>query len=376
MAHDALFTPLKVGPYELAHRVVMGPLTRMRAAADTNAATELNRQYYEQRASAGGLIIGEASQVDATGRGFPDTPGIHTDEQVTRWRMITDTVHARSGVMFAQLWHTGRVSTSRYQPGGAPAPAPSAIAAAGEAMTPDFRAIPNEVPRALSTGEIREVVGMYRRGAEAALAAGFDGVELHAGFGYLPAQFLNARSNCREDAYGGTPQNRARFVLEIVAELVDVWGADRVAIRMSPFADANDSYDPDPEPTYRFLTEQLAPVGLAYLHAIEPRPGEPGDRGISTSDFFRAWWPGVIIATSGFTPGSGASFVTAGRADAISYGRLFIANPDLPERIRQAAPLNPYDRGTFYGGGEAGYTDYPTLSATAGWSGHAPRTQL
>lgn len=361
MAHASLFTPLQLGRYTLAHRVVMAPLTRMRATPGGNEPRELNAQYYGQRASEGGLIISEATQVVQSGQAYPTTPGLHSDAQVRGWRGVTEAVHAKGGLIFAQLWHTGRVSHSSYQDDGGAPFAPSAVRADGQSLTPDWSLVELEVPRALTLDEIRDLIAGYRLAAANALASGFDGVELHGANGYLLAQFLNGRINQRTDLYGGSAENRARLLLEIVNVVVEVFGADRVGLRLSPFTDVNDGFDPEPEPTYAHVATTLDALGLAYLHVIEPRPGTQADRGVSTADFFRPLWSGTIITADGFTGDSADEFVSAGRADAVAFGRSFIANPDLPERLRRGEELNAYDRTTFNGGTEIGYTDYPAL---------------
>lgn len=360
MPSSHLFAPLQVGRYTLAHRVVLAPLTRMRAAAG-NVPHALNAAYYEQRATKGGLLITEATPVTATGHGYPQTPGIHTDEQVAGWKLVTDAVHAKGGLIFAQIWHVGRISHTSLQPGGALPVSASPIAAAGNALTATWQQVPFETPRALETSEIPALIEAYRQAAKNALAAGFDGVEIHSANGYLLQQFLESRTNTRTDAYGGSIENRARLVLEVVEAVTGVLGADRVGIRLSPFTKANDSGEDDPLPLYTYLIEKLNGFNLAYLHMIEARAenGEPAKLSI---DALRPLWKGVLIAADGFTGPTAENAVATGRADAVAFGRHFIANPDLPERLRVGAELNPYDRNTFYGGDATGYTDYPALA--------------
>jgi N-ethylmaleimide reductase len=368
---DPLFSPLGVGPFTLSHRVVMAPLTRMRAAQPGSLPGPLSALYYAQRASPGGLLISEALPVCDQAYGHPDVPGLHTAEQVEAWRAVTSAVHAEGGVFFAQLWHTGRISHSRYQPDGRPPPGPSAVPAEGDLLLPGAERVPYETPRAMTTDEIRQVVAHYRRAARSAMCAGFDGVELHAANGYLVEQFMQSRSNRRLDEYGGSMANRLRLLCEVVAAMADGVGADRVGVRLSPFGNANGSGEDDPYPLYRQAIKMLAPIGLAYLHLIEPRTSGTGKTDAvrpdqpSASGLYRASWPGVLICAGGFDPDSARECVASGGADAIAFGRHFIANPDLPLRIRLGAPLNAYHRPTFYGGGAVGYTDYPPLPDAA-----------
>jgi N-ethylmaleimide reductase len=363
----SLFTPLQIGPYRLAHRVVMAPLTRMRAGQPGNVPRALNAEYYGQRAAEGGLIIAEASQVSLTAQGMPATPGIHSPEQVAGWRLVTDAIHAKGGLIFLQLWHVGRISHSSHQPNGGLPVAPSAIAAKGNAFTAAFRRAPFETPRALDTAEIQALIESYVQAARNAQAAGFDGVEIHAANGYLLEQFLQTRTNQRTDAYGGSIENRARLVIEVTHAVAAVWGPDRVGIRLSPFGVANDSGEADPVPLYTHVIKELGKLGLAYLHFIEPRASGAGQADVDHKDvpsaakLFRPVWPGVLVAAGNFNQDSAEAAVAAGHADAIAFGRFFISNPDLPERLRSGAPLTPYNRATFYGGGVEGYTDYPRL---------------
>jgi N-ethylmaleimide reductase len=364
MSHAKLFSPLTVGPYRLNHRVVMAPLTRMRALEATVSARTLNVEHYRQRASDGGLIIAEASQISQTGQGYPATPGIHSERQIEGWRDVTDAVHLKGGLIYLQLWHVGRVSHSSLQPNGALPIAPSAIRINGETLTASWKSAPFETPRALETEEIAEVVESFRQGAKNAKLAGFDGVELHGANGYLIEQFLQSRTNQRTDRYGGSIENRCRFLSETVDALVDVWGSDRVAVRLSPYGVANESGDDDPALLYRHVLKQLNPLRLAYLHFIEPRSSGAGRADVnhqnvpSALELFRPDWSGVLIGAGGFNGATAEAAVASGKADAIAFGRAFISNPDLPTRIKLNLPLNPYDRATFYGGESAGYTDY------------------
>ena len=373
---NPLFEPLQLGPYRLAHRVVMAPLTRMRAVPSTNAPRPLNTDYYAQRASEGGLIIAEASQVTPGGRGAPATPGIHTAEQIAGWREITDAVHAKGGIIFLQLWHVGRISHSSHQPdGGAPVSA-SAVKPAGKVLSADFTPVEFETPRALRTEEIPQIVELYAQAARNALEAGFDGVEIHGANGYLLEQFLQSRSNLRDDMYGGSIENRARFLLDVARAVIAVWGAERVGVRLSPYGVANDSGETDPGPLYTYVIGELAKLGCVYLHLIEPRASGAGQREVdhqdvpSASKLYRALWPNVLIAAGNYKPETAQAAVAEGTADAIAFGRFFISNPDLPDRLREGVPFTPYNRKTFYGGEAEGYTDY--APHVAGVAGNAP----
>lgn len=367
MAESPLFQPLRLGPYQLAHRVVMAPLTRMRATRPGNSPNALNAQYYGQRASKGGLIIAEASQVMPSGQGVPGSPGIHSQDQVDGWKSVVQAVHEKGGLVFLQLWHVGRISHSSHQPDGGLPTAPSAVAAAGRALTADFEPVPFETPRSLRLDEIPEIVASYAQAARNALAAGFDGVEVHGANGYLLEQFLQSRSNQRTDEYGGSIPNRARLMIEVTQAVARVWGPQRVGIRLSPYGVANDSGEDDPIPLYSHVIAELDRLGLAYLHLIEPRASGAGKREVdhqdvpSAAQLFRSLWHGVLIASGNFQAGSASEFVAAGHADAIAFGRFFISNPDLPARIRAGIPFTPYNRATFYGGGPQGYVDYPTM---------------
>ncbi|WP_175781751.1 alkene reductase [Burkholderia anthina] len=364
---QTLFSPLQLGSITLAHRVVMAPLTRMRAAQPGNTPHALNAEYYRQRATQSGLIITEGSQISPSGQGMPATPGIHSPEQIEGWKAVTQAVHSKGGRIFLQLWHVGRISHSSLLGGERPV-APSAIAAPGNAFTANFEREPFETPRALETKEIASLIDDYEQAARNALLAGFDGVEIHSANGYLLEQFLQSRSNHRTDTYGGSIENRCRIVLEVAEAVSSVFGADGVGIRLSPFGVANGSGEDAPQPLYTHLVKHLARLGLAYLHLIEPRASGAGQADVDhqnvpfASELFRPHWPRVLIAAGNYTPATAEAAIEAGRADAIAFGRLFIANPDLPERARLGASLNAYNRPTFYGGDAAGYTDYPTLS--------------
>lgn len=339
----------------------MAPLTRNRAG-DGNVPRELNATYYSQRASAG-LIITEATQISPDGQGYPCTPGIHSAEQIEGWRLVTDALHAKGGHIFLQLWHVGRISHPSLQPGGALPVAPSAIAAEGEAST-FSGAQPFVTPRALETSEIPGIVENYRLAAQNAKAAGFDGVEIHAANGYLIDQFLEDGTNHRTDHYGGSIENRARFLIEIVEAVTTVWDADKVGVRLSPAGTFNSMSDSNPKALFSYVAEALNRYGLAYLHLIEPRSDESSgseEEPELTCKYFRSIFKGTIISAGGYNRELAEETIAAGNADLIAFGRFYIANPDLAERFALNAPLNPYDRSTFYGGDEKGYTDYPTL---------------
>jgi N-ethylmaleimide reductase len=368
-----LFSPIQIGPYQLKHRLALAPLTRMRAAKPSLAPRPLNAEYYAQRTTPGGLLIAEASPVANTAFGSPGVPGIYSQDQIAGWRKVVDAVHAKGGIIFLQLWHVGRVSHSSFQPGGALPVAPSAIAISSEfkASTADGKLVDYETPRALETSEIPGVVDAFRQASKNALAAGFDGVEIHGANGYLLEQFLQSHSNQRTDQYGGSIENRARLLLEITQAVIDVWGPGRVGVRLSPYGIANGSGEPDPMPLYTHVVEKLNPMGLAYLHFIEPRSSGAGRAEVNWTNvpsamvLFRPIWKGVLITAGGFTGEAAEAAIAQGHADAIAFGRIFISNPDLPRRLQRGFPLTPYNRKTFYGGEEAGYTDYPEHDAMA-----------
>jgi N-ethylmaleimide reductase len=372
-----LLAPLQVGDLHLAHRVVMAPLTRMRSTQPGDIPNPLNAEYYAQRATHGGLLISEATQISLQGKGYPAAPGIHSPEQVEGWKLVTEAVHAKGGFIFLQLWHVGRISHSSFRPDSLapearlPVSASAIAPEGGKAMTADFKQVPYETPRALELDEIPGIIADYRRAAENAQAAGFDGVEVHSANGYLLDQFLEDRTNHRTDAYGGSIENRARLLLEVVDSVVDVWGKGRVGVRLSPFGKFSDMGDSDPEALFGYVLRQLSGRAIAYAHLIEPRAGNAGggapidDSQPRSSHVFRKSFQGVLIAAGGYTAESAEEAISEGFADAVAFGRLFIANPDLPERFRLNAPLNTPDRRTFYGGTAKGYTDYPTLDTVA-----------
>ncbi|MBW4486090.1 MAG: alkene reductase [Tildeniella torsiva UHER 1998/13D] len=358
-----LLTPIKLGAYELPNRIVMAPLTRNRAG-EGNVPQAVNVTYYEQRASAG-LIITEASQVSPQGVGYPATPGIHSEEQVAGWQKITQAVHAKGGRIFLQLWHVGRISHPSLQPDGATPVAPSAIQPKGDAMTYEGMQ-PFVTPRALELDEIPGVVDQYRQAAKHALEAGFDGVEVHGANGYLLDQFLRDGTNHRTDAYGGPVENRTRLLLEVTEAVVEVWGSDRVGVRLSPSGTFNDMTDSDPRATFGYAIQALNQLNLAYLHLLEPSEADLryGGTPIPTKEF-RPLYDGLLMVNWDYDQAAGNAAIASGDANLVSYGKLFIANPDLPERFAKHAPLNEPNPDTFYGGGEAGYIDYPTLAEVA-----------
>jgi N-ethylmaleimide reductase len=358
-ADTDLFDPIRLGPYTLANRIVMAPLTRSRAKVN-DAPGPLHAEYYAQRASAG-LIIAEATQISQQGKGYAWTPGIHSDEQVAGWRLVTDAVHAKGGRIFLQLWHVGRISHPSLQPGGALPVAPSAVKPEGQAFT-ETGFQPFVTPRALETDEIAGIVGQYRAAAENAKRAGFDGVEIHAANGYLIDQFLRDKTNKRTDRYGGSIENRARFLVEVVDAVVGVWGGERVGIRLSPVSPANDIADSDPERVFTHAVEQLNRFGLVYIHVIEGATQGPREvSGGFDLQKLRRLFKGAYIANNAYDLGLAIEARRSGRADLVAFGRPFIANPDLVERLRRGAPLAELDRSTLYGGDARGYTDYPAL---------------
>ncbi len=361
-AAKALQSPLRLGPYSLKNRLVMAPLTRNRAGPG-NVPQPINAEYYRQRASAG-LIITEATQVSPQGVGYPNTPGIHDDAQMAGWRQVTRAVHEAGGRIFLQLWHVGRISHPSLQPGGALPVAPSAIRPAGEAFTHDGP-VPFLTPRALETREVAGIVGQFRRAAEKALQAGFDGVEVHAANGYLLDQFLRDGTNRRTDAYGGTVENRARLLFEVLDAVVGVWGADKVGVRLSPTNNFNDIRDSDPDRTFGYVVERLNRYGLAYLHVVENAFGTDAHAQQSYDRrALRAAFDGVYIANGGYDRERAETALANDDADLVAFGQLFIANPDLPKRFALGADLNAPDPATFYGGDARGYTDYPALDRT------------
>jgi N-ethylmaleimide reductase len=357
-----LFDSYRLGSLTLSNRIVMAPLTRNRAAAG-NVPTALMAEYYAQRATAG-LIVAEATQVVPEGQGYQDTPGIHSAEQVAGWKRVTDAVHAKGGKIFLQLWHVGRVSHVDLQPGGQAPVAPSAIRAKTKTFVGGTFVDVSE-PRALRLEELPAIVEGYRKGAANAIAAGFDGVEIHGANGYLLDQFLRDGINQRTDSYGGSIENRARLLLEVSEAIVKEIGAERTGIRLSPVTPANDAVDSNPQPLFNHVVEQLDRLGLVYIHVIEGSTGGPRDNLPFDYGALRSRYRGTWIVNNGYDRAMAENAVANGRGDLIAFGRPFISNPDLVQRLRDNAPLASLNRATLYGGGAEGYTDYPALSAVA-----------
>jgi N-ethylmaleimide reductase len=369
-AHNKLFVPIQVGAITLKHRVVMPPLSRLRAEWPSGVPSDLNVEYYSQRASDGGLIFTEATAISPSARGYRGAPGIYSEEQVTGWRRVTEAVHAKGGYMFVQLWHAGR-TTHIAVTGEEPVTAsvdptywadPSILV-----VTPDGFSQPSP-HRALEAAEIAGIIEQYRAAAVNAKKAGFDGVELMAANGHLIDQFLQDNSNKRTDRYGGTIENRARLLFEVLDALISVWTSDRVGVRIAPSGTFNGMADSDPRALFHHIAECLNDFNLAYLHVIEPRikGGEliaKGQGPVAAQELSKVF-RGSIIAAGGFEPDTAEATVANGDASLIAFGRQFIANPDLPKRIELSLPLNRYDRSTFYGFDARGYTDYPTYEAS------------
>jgi len=359
---SSLFKPLKVGALTLPNRILMAPLTRSRATVN-GVPTPLMAEYYTQRASAG-LIIAEATAISKRGYGWVQAPGIFTDAHVKGWQAVTESVHKAGGRMFLQLWHMGRVSHPDFLDGQLPV-APSAIAAQFDSNTPTGRK-PYVVPHALTIDEIKATVADYKRGAQMAKDAGFDGVEIHGANGYLLDQFLRDGANKRTDIYGGAIENRARLLCEVTEAVVSVWGGDRTGLRLSPRNPGNSMSDSDAVATFSFATEKLNAYGLAYLHSMEPLPGHPrAGVGERISPHMRKIFKNTFILNGGYTKEIGEKALAAGDGDAVAYGALFIANPDLIARFKNNAPLNTPDVATFYTHEAKGYVDYPVLKNEA-----------
>ena len=362
--HQALFTPVQVGPMTLPHRVVMAPLTRLRSEQPGDIPGDLITEMYAQRATDRGLIIAEATTVSITGRGYLGAPGIYSDEQVIGWKKVTDAVHAKGGRIFLQLWHVGRQSHVDMTNGATPV-APSVVPFEQVVVTANGW-VAVSPHRALAIEEIPGIVEEFRKGAERAKAAGFDGVEIHAANGYLLDQFLQDGSNRRTDAYGGSIENRARLLFEVTKAVVSVLGKGRVGVRLAPSGSWASMSDTNPDALFGYVANELNHFGLAYLHIVEPRivgaeaPVE-GKPPVAVAQI-RKSYKGTIIAAGGFEPHNAEEIVAKGDADLVAFGRHFAANPDLPSRIQQGLPINPYDRNTFWGGTEVGYTDYPFYS--------------
>ncbi|WP_116082525.1 alkene reductase [Tropicimonas sp. IMCC34011] len=363
MSGEKLFTPLKAGAIEMKNRVVMAPLTRNRADHETDAPVAMNVEYYRQRVGAG-LIITEATQISPEGKGYAFTPGIHSDEQVAGWKEVTDAVHALGGKIVLQLWHVGRISHVSLQPEGNKPVAPSAVQA-GVQTFDGTQMVDVSEPRALETDELPRIVDDFRKAAENAKRAGFDGVEVHLANGYLLDQFMREDLNSREDGYGGSIENRARLSLEVVDAVTEIWGPERTGARISPFSPANDAPTTGAQEQFAYVVKELNDRGLAFLDVIEGATG--GSRELSDGqdlEALKALWSGVYIGNNGYDRDLAVNAVESGSVDAVAFGRAYLANPDLAERLEADAPLNDPNPKTFYGGGEEGYTDYPTLAET------------
>lgn len=373
MNYKSLFTQTSLGPFVLRNRIVLPPLTRSRSSQPGNVPNSLMATYYRQRAGAG-FMVTEGTQIEPRGQGYAWTPGIHSQEQVEGWKAITQAVHAEGGVIFAQLWHVGRVSHTSLQPDGADPVGPSAIPARnvkvfietgpGEGMLAD-----PSTPRALSTGEVKELVQLYVQAARNALEAGFDGIEVHCANGYLVNQFISAHTNTRTDEYGGSLQNRLRFLREIAQAISDAIGADRVGIRFAPLFASTDEervylglVEEDPHETYIEAVKVLEEIGVAYVSLAEADWDSAPELPNSFRQAVRKAFSGKIIYAGKYTPERAAAAIEAGWADLVAFGRAFIANPDLPSRIAHGSPMNTLDPSSMYGGTEQGYTDYPAHS--------------
>lgn len=353
-----IFEPYDLGPLTLANRIVMAPLTRNRAAAGLVPGPHA-AEYYAQRATAG-LIIAEATQISPQGQGYQDTPGIYTPDQIAGWRVVTNAVHAKGGRIFLQLWHVGRVSHVDLQPDGAAPVAPSAIQAAAKTFV-NNTFVDTSMPRALNLEEIPGIVADFRQAAANAIAAGFDGVEIHGANGYLLDQFAKDGSNHRTDAYGGSVENRARLMLEVATAVAAEIGVERTGIRISPVSPANGVSSSDPQAQFDYIVDHLSKLGLVYLHVVEGATGGPRD--VAPFDFagLRRRFSGTYIANNGYDMDLANAQLAAGEADLFAFGRPFIANPDLVVRLQSGAALNEINSATIYGGGAEGYTDYPAL---------------
>lgn len=360
MSDATLFQPYPLGPLTLANRIVMAPLTRNRAGEGL-VPSPLASTYYAQRASAG-LIITEATQVSAQAQGYQDTPGLYTQDQIDGWRTVTDAVHARGGHIFVQLWHVGRISHVDLQPGNAAPVSASALRAQTKTFVNNGFVDVSE-PRALDIDELPAIVDDFRQAAANAIAAGFDGVEIHGANGYLLEQFIKDGANQRTDAYGGSVENRARLLLEVTAAVAREIGADRTGVRISPVSPANAiSTVSDPQPQYDYIVDQLSALGIVYLHVVEGATGGPRDVAPFEFDGLRRRFNGTYLANNGYDLQLASARVSEGQADLVAFGRPFISNPDLVERLKRGAALAALNPATLYGGGAEGYTDYPTLA--------------
>ncbi|MBB3870819.1 alkene reductase [Brevundimonas mediterranea] len=360
MTPPDLFSPYDLGPVTLSNRIVMAPLTRNRAGPGF-VPGDLAVEYYRQRATAG-LIIAEATQISQQGQGYQDTPGIYDAAQVEGWRRVTDAVHAEGGRIVLQLWHVGRISHVDLQPGGAAPVAPSAIRAETKTFVNNGFVDVSE-PRALTLEELPDIVDDFRRAAANAIAAGFDGVEIHGANGYLLDQFAKDGANARTDAYGGSVENRARLMLEVAAGVAEEIGADRTGIRISPASPANGVSCSDPQPQFDYIVDQLNALGLVYLHVVEGATGGPRDNAVFDYGSLRRRFKNTYIANNGYDRALAETRLIQGEADLFAFGRPFISNPDLVERLKSGAALADINPATLYGGGAEGYTDYPRLDA-------------
>jgi N-ethylmaleimide reductase len=360
MSTSKLFEPFKLGSITLSNRLVMAPLTRNRALPGF-IPNPLAVEYYGQRATAG-LLIAEATQVSQQGQGYQDTPGIYSKDQVAGWRKVTDRVHAKGGRIVLQLWHVGRISHTSLQPNGGAPVAPSAIRANTKTFVGGTFADVSE-PRALELAEIPGIIDSFRKGAANAIEAGFDGVEIHGANGYLLDQFARDGTNKRTDAYGGSIENRAKLMLEVARAVASEVGAERTGIRISPVTPANDASDSNPQPLFDHIVDHLNALKLIYIHVIEGATG--GARDVAPFDYqsLRKRFTGAYIANNGYDLELANKVLSANEADLIAFGKLYISNPDLVERFKRGAPLNEFDKATFYGGGAKGYTDYPALES-------------
>lgn len=363
-----LFSKVAVGPYEFDHRVVLAPLTRMRAEEGARPGP-LMAEYYAQRTSAGAFLIGEATIAAPNGNGYLGAPGLYDDSQIEGWKAVTEAVHAKGGKIFLQLYHAGRQSNAQLQPNGGRPVGPSEVPHGGVAYT-EAGWVPNTPNRALDTHELAGIVESFRTAAQRGVQAGFDGVELHAANGYLFDQFLQDGSNRRTDGYGGSIENRARLLLEATRAVISVWGHDKVAVRLGPSGSWGDMSDSNPQALFAYVAAELEKLDIAYLHLIEPRiagnvEDESRDQTPEAAATLRKVFTGPIIVAGGFDGDSAEAIVSKGDADLVAFGRHFISNPDLPERLRRKLPLNPYDRPTFFGGTSVGYTDYPVYDKDA-----------
>lgn len=360
---NILFSPFDLRGHKLRNRIVMAPLTRNRAIHGTDAPQLINVEYYAQRAADAGLIVSEATQISPTGKGYAWTPGIYSKEQIAGWKLVTQAVHAKGGTIYLQLWHVGRISHPTLQPGGIAPVAPSAIAPINQRTYIEngtFTTI--GTPRALKLEEIPGIIDDYKKATRNAVAAGFDGVEIHAANGYLIQQFLSDRTNHRNDRYGGTIENRLRFAIEVTEAVIAEIGADKTGIRISPVSPANDAVDSSPSDVYIPFVRELNKLNLAYVHVIEGETGGPRDFHGFNFNALRNEFKGAWMVNNGYNKKMAVEAISSGYADLVAFGKLYIANPDLADRFKRNAVLNEPDPSTFYGGNEKGYTDYLKLS--------------